>query len=36
VTERDVIERVGVLPEAKVREIEDALRLGGMTVAPGS
>jgi len=32
VTERDVIERVGVLPEAKIGEIEDALRLGGTTV----
>jgi len=32
VTERDVIEPVGVLPEAKVGEIEDALRLGGITV----
>jgi mRNA interferase MazF len=28
VTERDVIERAGVLPEAKVGEIEDALRHG--------
>ncbi|MEX5636608.1 type II toxin-antitoxin system PemK/MazF family toxin [Parafrankia sp. FMc2] len=30
VTERDVIERAGVLPEAKLDEIERALRLGGI------
>ncbi|WP_327129690.1 type II toxin-antitoxin system PemK/MazF family toxin [Streptomyces sp. NBC_01727] len=34
VTERDVIERAGVLPEAKVSEIEEALRLGGTGAGP--
>ncbi|MFE5908819.1 type II toxin-antitoxin system PemK/MazF family toxin [Streptomyces wedmorensis] len=30
-TERDVIERAGELSEAKLAEIEEALRLGGIT-----
>lgn len=34
VTEQDVLERAGVLTEAKLKEIEEALRLADISIGP--